>query len=198
MAVRVQAQNGVNGHNPESRLFTGNLRVIKSTVFAPNTIEYQFGSKCGTDFELRHYQNFSSKSRQSEAGSIQTISRDKYAKFGHHNKGKKMNLSPESRAAISAAWKGKKRSAETRAKMSASGGHHLRGKKQSPEHIAKCRDAKLGKKFTAEHSAKIGAALRGKPKSDEARRKMSIAAKLRCQRQKLTSAQNSGSLPLSL
>ena len=122
--------------------------------------------------------------------------RDKYAKFGHPNKGK--HLSPETKAALSLALKGRKKSEETRAKMSASGGKHLKGKKQSADHIAKCRAAKLGKKFTAEHSAKIGAALRGKPKSDEARRKMSIAAKARCERQRLTSLQNSASLTPSL
>lgn len=122
--------------------------------------------------------------------------RDKYAKRGHPMQGR--HLRPETKAAISAAMKGRKFSAETIAKMSASGGKHLKGKKQSADHIAKCRAAKLGKKFTAEHSAKIGNALRGKPKSDKARRKMSIAAKARCERQRLTSLQNGASLTTSL
>jgi len=106
----------------------------------------------------------------------------------------KRAYTPEWRAAISAFQKGRKRSAETRAKMSASAGKHLKGKRQSPEHIAKCRAVKLGKKFTAEHSAKIGAALKGKPKSDVARQRMSEAAKRRCARQRLTSAHNGASL----
>jgi len=118
--------------------------------------------------------------------------RDKYANGGHPMQGK--HLRAETKAALSVAMKGRKFSAETIAKMSASGGKHLKGKKQSPEHIAKCRNAKLGKKFTAEHSAKIGNALRGKPKSEEARRKMSEAAKRRCEREKLTRLASSASL----
>ena len=46
--------------------------------------------------------------------------------------------------------------------------------------------------------AKIGVALKGKPKSDEARRRMSESAKRRCERQRLTSSQNSASLQMSL
>jgi len=106
----------------------------------------------------------------------------------------KRSYTQERRDAISAFHKGRKKSAATCAKMSASGGKHLKGKRQSPEHVAKCRAAKLGKKFTVEHKAKIGAALKGQPKSDEARRKMSIAAKARCERQRLTSTQNGASL----
>ncbi len=103
--------------------------------------------------------------------------------------GLKAAYTPEWRAAISRQFKGKKKSSETRARMSASAGKHLKGKTQSPEHVAKCRAAKVGKKFTPEHSAKISAALKGKPKSDEARRRMSIAAKARCERNKLRSSQ---------
>jgi len=118
--------------------------------------------------------------------------REHYAKFGHPNQGKA--TSPETKERLRAALKGRPKSPATRAKMSASGGKHLKGKRQSPEHVAKCRAAKLGKKFTPEHSAKISAALKGKPKSDEARQRMSDAAKRRCARQKLTSAQNDASL----
>jgi len=114
------------------------------------------------------------------------------------SKATKGKFSAERRAAISACHKGKMVSLETRAKMSASGGKHLKGKRQSPEHIAKCRAPKVGKKFTAEHSAKIAAALKGKPKSDEARRQMSIAAKLRRQRENLTSPPDSAFVRLLL
>lgn len=110
----------------------------------------------------------------------------------------KAGYTDERRAAISAFHKGKNVSAKTRAKMSASGGKHLKGKPQSPEHIAKCRAAKIGKKFNEEHKAKIAAALRGKPKPLETRQRMSESAKRRCARQKLTSEQYGDSLPLSL
>lgn len=112
--------------------------------------------------------------------------------------GLKRSYTDERRAAISRQHKGKVYSAETRAKMSASAGKHLKGKPQSPEHIAKCRAAKLGKKFDPAHKAKIAAALKGKPKSTESRQRMSEAAKRRCARQKLTSSQESASLTLSL
>jgi hypothetical protein len=118
--------------------------------------------------------------------------RDKYARGGHPMLGK--TLSPAHKAALSAATKGRPKSAETRARMSASGGHHLRGKTLSPEHCAKLSASKKGRPQAPEHSAKIGAALKGKPKSDEARRKMSESAKRRCEREKLTYAQNGDSL----
>jgi len=106
----------------------------------------------------------------------------------------KASYTDERRAAISRLHKGVQKSAETRARMSASAGKHLKGTKLSPEHIAKCRAAKLGKKFSAAHKAKIAAALTGRPKPDEVRRRMSIAAKARCLRQRLTSTQDGASL----
>lgn len=91
--------------------------------------------------------------------------------------GLKRTYTAERRAAISAFHKGKVLSPETRAKMSASAGKHLKGKKQALEHIAKCRAAKLGKKFTPEHRAKISAARKGIQFSDETKAKMSAAKK---------------------
>jgi hypothetical protein len=72
------------------------------------------------------------------------------------------NPSAEWRARISAAHKGKKRSAETRARMS--------GRKQSPESNAKRSASLRGKPKplrSAEHAARLSAANRGKPLSPE-------------------------------
>ncbi len=124
----------------------------------------------------------------------------------------KAAYTPEWRAAISAFQKGRKKSDKTRAKMSAYGAKHLKGKVQSPEHIAKCRDAKIGKKFTTEHKAKLSAAHKGKVFSEETKAKMRAAkagkplspehvAALRLARDKkkqLTSIQQSASLTASL
>lgn len=86
-----------------------------------------------------------------------------------HRLGKKHT--PEARARISAARKGK----ATRL-----------GHKNTPEQNEKVRQANLGKKLTAEHRANIGAACAGKPAwnkgvfpLDETRRKMSEQQKLR-------------------
>ena len=65
-------------------------------------------------------------------------------------------ISLETRAKISAAMKGKKRSPETCAKMSAA---HV-GKKHSSETLAKMRTSRMGRTFSAETRAKIGASLR--------------------------------------
>ncbi|MES2367048.1 MAG: NUMOD3 domain-containing DNA-binding protein [Pseudomonadota bacterium] len=124
----------------------------------------------------------------------------------------KATYTAERRAAISAFHKGRKKSAEHRARISASAGKHLKGKPQSPEHIAKCRAAKLGKKFTLEHRAKISAARKGIQFSAETKAKMRAAkagkplspahvAALRLARElkkRLTSIQHSASLTTSL
>lgn len=60
---------------------------------------------------------------------------------------------------------------ETRAKMSAA----LRGKKRSPEHCARIAAAKTGKKRSIETRAKMSAANIGKKLSPEHRAKMSAA-----------------------
>jgi len=96
--------------------------------------------------------------------------------------------SPETRAKIADALRGRKYppervarsaagrrglplSAATRAKMSAA----RRGVKRSPETVAKMRAANLGKKLSVEHRAKIGVASLGRIPSPEARAKMSAA-----------------------
>ncbi len=124
----------------------------------------------------------------------------------------KASYTPERRAAISRQFKGKTKSAETRAKMSVSAGKHLKGTKLSPEHLAKLSAVKKGKKFTAEHKARISAARKGCSFSAETRAKMSAAkagkpvnaactAALRLSRERkkqLTSPSDSASVQLSL
>lgn len=85
---------------------------------------------------------------------------------------------PEARAKISAARagraspnKGKRMSAEQKAKISAA----LSGRKESDETRARKRAAHLGRKRDPEVGAKISAALKGKPKSAEHRAKISAA-----------------------
>ena len=56
--------------------------------------------------------------------------------------------------------RGKKRTPEQRAKISAA----LKGKKKPPEHIANMSIARRGKKLSPEHRAKISKAQKGKPK----------------------------------
>lgn len=66
--------------------------------------------------------------------------------------------------AIAGSHLGRKRSAETRARMAAA----QRGKKASEEAKAKMRAAKLGKRQTEEHRRNSGAARRGKPGTPKA------------------------------
>ena len=72
-------------------------------------------------------------------------------------------VSPEARAKISAAQKGRNRSPETRAKLSAAN----KGRKHSPEHRAKMSAALAGRTYSAEHRAKISASTTGKVRSAE-------------------------------
>ena len=69
--------------------------------------------------------------------------------------------------------KGKKRSAETRRKMSGA----KKDKKLSEEHKKKIGEANKGHLVSEETKKKIGAASKGKPKSTETRRKMREAKK---------------------
>lgn len=81
------------------------------------------------------------------------------------------DLAPESRAKISAAAKARKRepfSEEWRRKL----GDIARGKKQSPEHVAKRTAKQLGSTHTPETRGKISAARKGKPLSPEAKAKI--------------------------
>ena len=80
-------------------------------------------------------------------------------------------MSPETRAKLSAAGRGRKHSPESRAKMAAA----HRGVKRSPETIAKMSAANKGKKLSAEHRAKISAAGRGRACSPETRAKIAAA-----------------------
>lgn len=50
----------------------------------------------------------------------------------------------------------------------------MRGRKQSPEHAAKSRAARLGARSSDEHRRKISAALKGRPLSESHRRKMAV------------------------
>ena len=90
------------------------------------------------------------------------------------NKGLKETLDPAVRARITASWRGKKHSAETRAIMSAKGGNQ-KGKKRSAETLAKMSAAQLGKKHSAETLAKMSKARKGRPKSAEHRAKIGAA-----------------------
>lgn len=62
---------------------------------------------------------------------------------------------------------------ETRAKMSAAG----RGRKLSPEHIEKCASARRGRRMSEEQKEKLRQANLGKTASEETRAKMSEAHK---------------------
>jgi hypothetical protein len=75
------------------------------------------------------------------------------AKISAANKGRK--ATPETRAKISAAHKGKKRTAEHRAKISAA----QKGKKHTPETRALFRIVNAGRKISPEHRAKIVASV---------------------------------------
>ena len=80
------------------------------------------------------------------------------------------------RAKMSAAKRGKPKSAETKAKLSAAQKGIKRGS-PSAETKAKLSAAHKGKTLSAETKAKMSAAQKGKPKSAEARAKMSAAKK---------------------
>ena len=125
------------------------------------------------------------QSTVSERGYNQTLGGDG-ASIGNRNR-VGCHLSPEHKAAISAANKGPK-SAETRARMSAvqsvrTWGHSdvtrnrlaAKPRQGSPEHRAKLRAAHLGKKQSAETIAKRAAAMIGHSVSAESRAKSSAA-----------------------
>lgn len=80
---------------------------------------------------------------------------------------------PETRAKISAAKKGRPLSAEHRRKI----GEANKGRVRSPETRLKLREANLGKAMTPETRAKIGAALKGREVSAECRANLSKALK---------------------
>ena len=87
----------------------------------------------------------------------------------------------ETCAKISAALKGKPKSPEHRAKISATLATHTGeknsffGRHHTEESKAKMRAAQTGKKHTAETRAKMSATRKGKPKSPETRAKLSMA-----------------------
>lgn len=87
-------------------------------------------------------------------------------------------MAPKTRAKISAANKGRPKSAETRAKLSVS----KRGQTMSPEARTKMSIARKGKPKSAQHRANISAANMGHGFSPETRAKMSAARKLRVTR----------------
>lgn len=83
----------------------------------------------------------------------------------------KQNISPETRAKMSAAGRRKaKPSQETRDRMSAA----LKGRVFSPEHREKIRLSQIGKTFSAETRAKMSAAnnAKGRKHSEETKRKI--------------------------
>ena len=87
-----------------------------------------------------------------------------------------VKASPETRAKISAALRGKPKSPEARAKC----GAFWRGKKQSPEHRAKNATGNRGRKRSAETRAEIGAAHQGQkrgPMSEEWKSKIGAASR---------------------
>lgn len=74
-------------------------------------------------------------------------------------------MSEETKEKLSKTMTGKKFSDETKQRMSESAGKHLKGNKQSPEHIEKLRQARIGKKMP-EHVKEI---LRNTPQTEETR-----------------------------
>lgn len=76
------------------------------------------------------------------------------AKMSEAHRGKKKSF--EHAAKVAAANRGQKRSAESRAKMSAA----KKGKRQSAEHIAKMVASKTGKPLSAEHKEKLSYAAK--------------------------------------
>lgn len=103
-----------------------------------------------------------------------TLTPEHRAKIGAAQKGRKH--SPESIAKVAAFHKGRKRTNETRARMSAA----TRGKKRGPhssEHRAKLAASKIGKKRPPEVIEKMRAANLGRPLSEEHRAKLSLVGK---------------------
>ncbi len=80
-------------------------------------------------------------------------------------------LSPEHRAKVGLAFKGRKHSVDSRAKMSAA----LKGKIFTPEHRASISKGQRGRILSNETREKIGAAHRGKKHDEERCRKQSEA-----------------------
>ncbi len=81
------------------------------------------------------------------------------------------SLTPEHRAKIGAAQRGRKRNPEEVEKAAAAN----RGKKRSPEVVAQMAEARRGKKASQAHRENISKALLGKPKSPEAVAKTAAA-----------------------
>ena len=100
--------------------------------------------------------------------------------------------SPETRAKISAAQRGRIVSAETRAKISAA----KQGVKRSAETCAKMSAARLGKKLSNEHRAKMSAARANM--SNETREKMSVSHRGKKQSPEHVAARFAGKLRAKL
>jgi len=81
------------------------------------------------------------------------------------------SLSSETKEKLSKVMKGRKKSPEAVAKVAAA----LRGRKLSPETRAKMSQAKKGKKRDPEVGRKVSEALKGKPLSEETKAKMAAA-----------------------
>lgn len=84
-------------------------------------------------------------------------------------------LTPEHRAKIAAALKGRTFNDDRLEKMHAA----CRGKKLSDEHKAKLSAARAGRKLSRDHVEKIASANRGRTHTAECRARMSQAAKMR-------------------
>lgn len=81
------------------------------------------------------------------------------------------SLSSETKEKLSEVMKGRKKSPEAVAKVAAA----LRGRKLSPETRARMSQAKKGKKRDPEVGKKVSEALKGKPLSEETKAKMAAA-----------------------
>lgn len=119
-------------------------------------------------------------------GGLSFHTRETRLKIGHGNKGRKPSAlcmeranqakrTPEARLRNSLAQLGKKRSPEVRAILSKA----FKGRKISPEAIAKTAASNTGKKRTPEQRARMAAARVGIKFSEEGRNNMSIAQKNR-------------------
>jgi len=94
-----------------------------------------------------------------DGGCLKKHTPEAKARISSARRGKKRGpLSPQHRAALSLAHKGKSPSPEHRANLAAS----QKGKPRNPAAIAKMAATKKGSRLTTEHRASIGAALRGK------------------------------------
>lgn len=102
------------------------------------------------------------------------------------------SLSPECKAKISAALKGRGKSAETRGKLSVSligRISPMKGRCHSEETKRKIRESQIGKIIPDDQKAKMSASHRGKPLSEETKRKMSESQKLCWAKRKVGLAQ---------